>query len=169
METEEAAATQMEILMDELRNAGFDQYEISNFCKPGFYSRHNSSYWQQKKYLGIGPSAHSYNGFSRQSNISNNPLYIKSISQSKIPSQVEVLSQANKINEYLFTTLRTTWGCNLNYLLKQLGHDLLKENYWTLNTLLKHELIIIKNDLMKLTQKGKFLADKIASDLFVKE
>ena len=169
IETEETAASQMETLMDELGNAGFDQYEISNFCRPGFHSRHNSSYWQQKKYLGIGPSSHSYNGLSRQSNINNNPLYIKSITQGKIPCQAEVLSRANKINEYLFTTLRTTWGCNLNHLLTQLNYDLLKENHETVNTLLKHELIILNNDVMKLTQKGKFLADKIASDLFVKE
>jgi len=169
METEEAAAAQMEILMDELGNAGFDQYEISNFCRPGFYSRHNSSYWHQKKYLGIGPSAHSYNELSRQANISNNPLYIKSITQGKIPCQVEVLTRANKINEYLFTTLRTTWGCNLNYLLTQLDYDVLKENQLTLNTLAKHELVMVENDTLRLTQKGKLLADKIASDLFIKE
>jgi len=169
IESEEVAAAQMEVLMDKLGNAGFDQYEISNFCKPGFYSRHNSSYWQQKKYLGIGPSAHSYDGLSRQSNISNNPLYIQSITQGKIPSQVEILSGVNKINEYLFTTLRTTWGCSLNYLLTQLGYDLLKENSQTINMLLEHKLIILENDLIKLTRNGKFLADKIASDLFVRE
>jgi oxygen-independent coproporphyrinogen-3 oxidase len=169
IETEETAGNQMEILMDKLSNAGFDQYEISNFCKPGFYSRHNSSYWQQKKYLGIGPSAHSYNGSSRQSNISNNPLYIQSINQSKMPSQVEVLSRANKINEYLFTTLRTTWGCNLHFLSTQLHYDVLKENQQALDTLLKHEFVKIENDILRLTQKGKLLADKIASDLFVKE
>jgi len=169
VETEEAAANQMQILMDELGNAGFDQYEISNFSKPGFYSRHNSSYWQQKKYLGIGPSAHSYNGLTRQSNINNNPLYIQSITQGKIPCQLEVLTRANKINEYLFTTLRTSWGCNLNYLQAQLGYDLVKENHESLALLLKYEYISLKNDIMKLTQTGKFLADKIASDLFAKE
>jgi oxygen-independent coproporphyrinogen-3 oxidase len=169
VETEETAAAQMEILMDELSKAGFDQYEISNFCKPGFHSRHNSSYWQQKKYLGIGPSAHSFNESSRQSNINNNSLYIKSITQGKIPCQVELLSQANKINEYLFTTLRTTWGSNLKYLLDQLNYDVLKENQQTLDTLMKHEFIAVENNILRLTHKGKLLADKIASDLFVKE
>jgi len=169
VQTEETAATQMEILMDGLGKAGYDQYEISNFCKPGFYSRHNSSYWQQKKYLGIGPSAHSYNGLSRQSNVNNNPLYIQSITQSKIPCQVEVLSRANKINEYVFTTLRTTWGCHLTYLTTQFDYDLLKENHQAISTLLKHQFILVENDILKLTQKGKFLADKIAADLFVKE
>ncbi len=169
VQTEEIAAIQMEILMDKLSNVGFDQYEISNFCKPGFYSRHNSSYWQQRKYLGIGPSAHSYNGSSRQSNISNNPLYIQSITGGKIPCQLEVLSRADKINEYLFTTLRTAWGCNLHFLSTQLNYDVLKENQQVLETLLKHEFVKIENDILRLTQKGKLLADKIASDLFVKE
>jgi len=169
IEPEEVAASQMEILMNDLSTVGYDQYEISNFCKPGFYSRHNSSYWQQKKYLGIGPSAHSYNGLSRQSNISNNSLYVKSITQGKIPCQVEVLTTANRINEYLFTTLRTVWGCDLKYLLEQFSYDLLKENQQALDTLLNHELVVITNDILMLTQKGKLLADKIASDLFAAE
>ncbi|HEV8512077.1 MAG TPA: radical SAM family heme chaperone HemW [Cyclobacteriaceae bacterium] len=169
VETEEAAAAQMEILMEELGNAGFDQYEISNFCKPGFYSRHNSSYWQQKKYLGIGPSAHSYNGLSRQSNINSNTLYIKSITQGKIPCQIEILTRANKINEYLFTTLRTTWGCNLNYLLEQMNYDLMKENHQALDAFIKHQFVTVENNILRLSDKGKLLADKIASDLFIKE
>jgi oxygen-independent coproporphyrinogen-3 oxidase len=167
--TEDIAAIQMEILMNELGKAGFDQYEISNFSKPGFYSRHNSSYWQQRKYLGIGPSAHSYNGASRQANIRNNSLYIQSITRRKIPSEVEILSRANKINEYLFTTLRTSWGSDLNYLTGQLGYDLMTENRENINTFLKHQLVILEKNILKLTQKGKFLADKIASDLFIKE
>jgi oxygen-independent coproporphyrinogen-3 oxidase len=168
-EPDEVAATQMEMLMEETGKAGFEQYEISNFCKPGFYSRHNSSYWQQKKYLGVGPSAHSYQGESRQFNISNNPLYIQSITQGKIPCQVEVLSRANKINEYLFTTLRTMRGCNLNYLRVNLDYDLLKEKHQAIALLEKLEMIHQQNDLLILTQKGKLLADKIASDLFIKE
>src|SRR5260221_8548267 len=169
VENEELAASQMEMLMEELSNSGYEQYEISNFSKPGFYSRHNCSYWQQKKYLGVGPSAHSYNGLSRQYNISNNPLYIQSISQGKIPSQLEVLSRANKINEYLFTTLRTSWGCDLDYLSTQLSYDLLKENSNLISNLVTHGLIFRNKNILVLTQKGKLLADKIASDLFVKE
>jgi oxygen-independent coproporphyrinogen-3 oxidase len=168
-EPDEVAASQMEMLMEVSGNAGYEQYEISNFCKPGFYSRHNSSYWQQKKYLGIGPSAHSYNGESRQYNISNNPRYIQSIAQGKIPRQVEVLSRANRINEYLFTTLRTVWGCNLNYLRRNLDYDLLKEKYQAIALLEKLELVLRQSDILLLTKKGKLLADRIASDLFTKE
>lgn len=168
-EPDEVTAAQMEILMDESGKAGYQHYEISNFCRPGFYSRHNSSYWQQKKYLGIGPSAHSYNGSSRQSNISNNPLYIQSIAQGKLPCEVEVLSRANKINEYLLTTLRTVWGCSLNHLRIQLFYDLLKEKEQEITQFRKLALISIQGDLLILTQKGKLLADQIASDLFIKE
>ena len=168
-EPDEVAASLMEMLMEVSGNAGYEQYEISNFCKPGFYSRHNSSYWQQKKYLGIGPSAHSYNGESRQYNISNNPRYIQSIAQGKIPRQVEVLSRANRINEYLFTTLRTVWGCNLNYLRRNLDYDLLKEKYQAIALLEKLELVLRQSDILLLTKKGKLLADRIASDLFTKE
>ncbi len=128
IESDEAAASQMEILMDLLGRAGYEHYEISNFCRPNFYSRHNSSYWKQKKYLGIGPSAHSYNGSSRQYNIRNNSLYIQSLEQGKIPFEMETLSRANLINEYLLTTLRTSWGCDLDYLAKHFSFDLSAEN-----------------------------------------
>jgi oxygen-independent coproporphyrinogen III oxidase len=168
-QTEDFVATQMELLMNELGKAGFDQYEISNFSKPGFYSRHNSGYWQQKKYLGIGPSAHSYNGLSRQANFRNNNLYIQSIEHGKVPCEVEILSRSNKINEYLLTTLRTSSGSDLNYLLYQLDYDLTKQNKQSMETLLNHQLITFDENIVKLTQKGKLLADKIASDLFIKE
>ncbi len=121
-----------------------------------------------KEISGIGPSAHSYNGLSRQSNISNNPLYIQSINQGKIPFQIEILSRANKINEYLFTTLRTAWGCNLNYLSTQFDYDVFKECRPVLDTLLKHKFAIVEDNHLMLTQAGKLLADKIASDLFVR-
>jgi oxygen-independent coproporphyrinogen-3 oxidase len=166
---EETAATQMEILMDMLSRSGYQQYEISNFSKPDFHSRHNSSYWKQKKYLGIGPSAHSYNGDSRQYNISNNAAYIQSIRQERLPFQLEILTEANKINEYLFTTLRTMWGCNLDYLKTHFTYDLLTENRRQIDMLLTHGLVQLDDSILSLTQKGKLLADKIASDLFAKE
>ncbi|HEY5823663.1 MAG TPA: radical SAM family heme chaperone HemW, partial [Cyclobacteriaceae bacterium] len=121
---EKFAAEEFEILMDELEKAGFEHYEISNFCLPGFQSKHNSNYWKQEKYLGIGPSAHSYDGDSRQFNVSNNALYQKSLNEGKVPFEVEVLSRENKINEYIFTTLRTSWGCQLDYLKESLDYDL---------------------------------------------
>lgn len=166
-ESEDTAASQMEILMTLLDQAGYEQYEISNFCKPELYSRHNSSYWQQKKYLGIGPSSHSYNGESRQFNIANNHLYIQSINQGKVPFQLEILSRENKINEYLLTRLRTKWGCDLQYLSLQLKYDLLQEHQQKIATLLSQGFIQINNNILLLTQKAKLLADKIASDLFV--
>jgi len=166
VEKDEVAATQMEMLADLLDRAGYNHYEISNFCKPGFHSKHNSGYWQQKKYLGIGPSAHSYNGISRQYNSRNNPLYTKSIEQGKVPFELEELSRANKINEYLMTTLRTSWGCDIYYLINKLDYDLLKEKAQSLDVLFVNELVEKKDHFLFLTRKGKLLADKIASDLF---
>jgi oxygen-independent coproporphyrinogen-3 oxidase len=166
---DDVAATQMEILIDMLGKAGYEQYEISNFCKPGFFARHNSSYWQQKKYLGIGPSAHSYNGHSRQFNLANNPLYIQSIEKGVVPSQLEVLSAANKINEYLLTSLRTKWGCDLTYLANTLSYDLLSEQKENIESLLKNGFLERKENLLLLTHKGKMLADKITGELFVEE
>ena len=167
IESDEAAASQMEILMDLLGRAGYEHYEISNFCQPNFYSRHNSSYWKQKKYLGIGPSAHSYNGSSRQYNIRNNSLYIQSLGQGKIPFEMETLSRANLINEYLLTTLRTSWGCDLDYLAKHFCFDLSVDRKKEIDQFQLLGLIEGKENVLVLTQKGKLLADKIAADLFV--
>lgn len=165
-EPEEVAAQQMEILMDTLGNAGYEQYEISNLSKPNLYSRHNSSYWKQKNYLGIGPSAHSYDGVTRQFNIKNNALYIQAIERGEIPFEKEVLTRANQINEYLLTTLRTIWGCDLRYLADQWKFDLASEKEKELNQAYSLGLLEKKENLLLLTRKGKLLADKIASDLF---
>jgi oxygen-independent coproporphyrinogen-3 oxidase len=167
IETEDTAATQMEVLTTKLANAGYEHYEISNFSKPGFHSRHNSSYWRQQKYLGIGPSAHSYDKESRQHNIKNNSLYIKAIEQGQIPFEKEMLSRANQINEYLLTTLRTKWGSDLNYLIEKFDFDLVKMKKREFDGFLKLRLIERKGDTLVLTPKGKLLADKIAADFFV--
>jgi oxygen-independent coproporphyrinogen III oxidase len=167
VESDEIAAEQMEILIDLLGSAGYDHYEISNFCKPGLHSKHNSSYWLQKKYLGIGPSAHSYDGRSRQFNVRNNPFYIQSIEQGKVPFKLEILSRANKINEYLLTTLRTNWGCDVEHLVNEFDYDLMKERSETLKVFFANRLLEKKDRFLLLTCKGKLLADKIASDLFM--
>jgi oxygen-independent coproporphyrinogen-3 oxidase len=164
---DETAARHLEILMDELEREGFEHYEISNFAKPGFYSKHNSSYWRQKKYLGIGPSAHSYNGVSRQFNVNNNNLYIRSLKNDGIAFEKEELSQENMINEYILTTLRTQWGTDLKKLKQDFGYDLLIENTDYLSSIFKNKLAILETDVLRLTRKGKLLADKISSDLFV--
>jgi len=166
-EPDEEAALQMEILIDRLGQAGYEQYEISNFCKQGSYSRHNSNYWRQQKYLGIGPSAHSYDNVSRQHNIKNNSLYIKAIEQREIPFEKEILSRADHINEYLMTTLRTSLGCNLDYLIERFDFDLLESKKREFNLCQELHLLEKKDRTVVLTQKGKLLADKIASDFFV--
>lgn len=164
---EDQSAQQFELVMDSLTQSGFQHYEISNYCLPGFQSKHNTSYWKGKKYLGLGPSAHSYDGATRQFNISNNHLYIKSIQKGILPYDREELTSENKINEYLFTSLRTEWGCDLNYLKNQFGYNLASQNKPYLNQLLASDLIELKDDTITLTRTGKLLADRIASDLFV--
>jgi oxygen-independent coproporphyrinogen III oxidase len=163
---EAQSAGQFEIAMDTLVDHGYQHYEISNFCLPGFASKHNSSYWQQKKYLGVGPSAHSFDGESRQFNVSNNHHYIKSIHQGKIPFEMETLSKENKINEYIFTSLRTSRGCSLAFLKSNYGYelDLIRPAY--LQSITELGYVTLTNQLLVLTRKGKLLADKIASDLF---
>lgn len=163
---DDEAANQLELLVDLLEQAGFEQYEVSNFARPGFQSQHNSSYWKQEKYLGLGPSAHSYNGVVRQFNISNNHHYLKALTSKEIPATTEVLSVEDKINDYLLTTLRTSWGTDL----KKLGHygyDLSLKHQPYLDTLVSQGHAILTSSALILTKKGRLLADKISSDLFV--
>lgn len=164
---DEISARHLEILMDELGQVGYEHYEISNFALPGFYSKHNSSYWKQEKYLGVGPSAHSFNGMSRQFNIANNYLYLKALQKGIVPCEKEELSTENKINEYILTTLRTSWGTDLQKLKTEFGHDMLAKNSDYLSKIINTDLVTLKADKLRLTQKGKLLADKISSDLFV--
>lgn len=164
---DDVAARQLATLIDSLEKENYEQYEVSNFSKPGFQSRHNSSYWKNKNYLGVGPSAHSFNGESRQYNLSNNPMYLRSIQNGKIPFTLEVLSRQDKINEYLLTALRTSWGADLNTLRDQLFYDILKESGDYIQGLQNKGLIVMENNILRLTRQGRFHADKIASDLFV--
>lgn len=164
---DDIAAHQLEILMETLEAAGYDQYEVSNFAKPGFYSKHNSSYWKNQSYLGIGPSAHSFNKESRHYTVSNNHLYLKSMASHIVPLEKEVLTDEDKINEYILTTLRTSWGCNCNVLRDVYGYDLQVDRHDYLMPLLDKGYATLKDSVLTLTKKGKLLADKIASDLFV--
>lgn len=166
---ENLSASQFEIVMDTLTHHGYRHYEISNFCLPGYESKHNTSYWQQKKYLGVGPSAHSFDTDSRQFNISNNPLYIKALHDDRIPFEREVLTRENKINEYLFTSLRTDRGCSLTYLSLQFQYDLMKKSTLYLDKLATEKLVEITDNTLVLTRAGKLVADRIASDLFAVE
>jgi oxygen-independent coproporphyrinogen III oxidase len=164
---EDRAAEHLETLMSTLDAAGYEQYEVSNFSKPGFQSRHNSSYWKQQSYLGIGPSAHSYNKKSRQYNVRNNHQYIRSLQKDTIPFEVEVLTQENKINEYLLTTLRTNWGTDLLRLKHEFQYDLLENHRRFIDTLLERQLVIVEGNYLILTKTGRLLADKITADLFL--
>jgi oxygen-independent coproporphyrinogen-3 oxidase len=166
---ESQAAIQFDLVMDFFHDAGYHQYEISNYCLPGHESKHNTSYWQQKKYLGVGPSAHSYDGISRQFNVNNNALYSKALQEGRIPFEREVLTPENKINEYIFTSLRTSLGCDLGYLTKYFKYDLRTQNDRYLNQLSTKNLITIDKGKIHLTRFGKLLADRIAADLFVGE
>ncbi|MBX2964781.1 MAG: radical SAM family heme chaperone HemW [Cyclobacteriaceae bacterium] len=165
--SDDAAAHHLEILMNMLHHAGYEHYEISNFALPGFYSKHNSSYWKQENYLGVGPGAHSYNQKTRQYNVRNNHRYLKAIAQGSVPAETEILSEENKINEYILTTLRTQWGTNLAELKQKHGYDLINQNHVYIQGLIAQGLAVINNSVLTLTRKGKFLADKIASDLFI--
>lgn len=165
-EPDEVSANHLETLMRELALAGYEHYEISNFSKPGFHSKHNSSYWKGSHYLGVGPSAHSYNGESRQYTISNNHAYLKAIQAETIPVEKEILSRENKINEYILTSLRTSWGTDLEFLKRIHDYDLVEQNQQYINQLLEKQLVTLRNNILMLTQAGKLLADKISSDLF---
>jgi len=166
---EEAAAAQFAILRSELAEAGFEQYEVSNFAKAGTYSRHNTAYWQGTPYLGLGPSAHSFNKIQRSWNIANNALYISALSENKVPQTTETLSRANQINEALMTGLRTKWGVNPDEIKATWDYDVLYNNSTLLSKLEKEGLLSISSTCLKLTPKGLFMADGIASDLFISE
>jgi oxygen-independent coproporphyrinogen-3 oxidase len=164
---EEFSIEQFALLTSTLASAGFEQYEISNFALPGYYSKHNSNYWKKQTYLGIGPSAHSYNGHTRQYNVANNVKYIKALENATIPASVEELSVADQVNEYILTSLRTKWGCDLKEVTCLHGIDLRKKNAAYIEYCLLRNLITIEADVLKLTPAGKLLADQIASDLFI--
>ena len=161
---EEQAARQFEILVRKTAEAGFEHYEISNFAQPGFHSRHNSSYWQGKKYLGIGPSAHSFDEKTRQWNVTNNAQYIRSIKAGLIPFEQEVLTQDQLYNEYVMISLRTKWGCDLKKIMT-LGYEV--HFLESAQPYIAEDIIERNGDIFCLTPKGKFLADGVASELFV--
>ena len=164
---DEVAQEHFEILVETLTKNGFIHYELSNFGKENYFSRNNSSYWLGKKYIGIGPSAHSYNGVSRSWNIANNSIYIKSINENKLPNEIEVLSITDIYNEYIMTGLRTIWGISLIKIEKDFGIEYLEYLMKQSQKFLNDDLLFIENNILKATIKGKFLCDGIASDLFL--
>jgi len=163
---EEQSAEQFLILMEETIKNGYEQYEISNFCKPGFHSRHNSNYWNGIKYLGLGPSAHSFDGNSRQWNVSNNFRYIKSITENKISSEKETLTIDQKFNEYMMTGLRTSTGISVEKVKTEFGENYLSSLLTEAKNYLDSGKIILKENHFILTNAGKLIADRISSDFF---
>jgi oxygen-independent coproporphyrinogen-3 oxidase len=166
---EQLAATQFEQLTAALTDGGYEHYEISNFAKPGRYARHNTAYWQRRPYLGVGPSAHSYNGVSRQYNIANNARYIADIRQAVLPATVEELTIADQVNEYLLTGLRTQWGCSVAELDALLGNDFSRQQQRELTDLYQTGWLRRDGDQLRLTPAGKLFADRVAATLFVEE
>lgn len=164
---DEVAQEHFQILVDTLQENGFIHYELSNFGKENYFSKNNSAYWLGKKYLGIGPSAHSYDGVSRSWNIANNSIYLKEIQEDKLPSEVEILSQEDRYNEYIMTGLRTIWGVSLARIEEEFGTKFLDYLLKQAAKFVADDLLSIVENTMKTTRKGKFLADGIASDLFV--
>ena len=160
---QEKQSEQFLLLMQWLEVAGYEHYEISNFAKPGLRSRHNSSYWLGKKYLGLGPSAHSFNGESRQWNISNNNIYIESLEKNKIPFEKETLTPSQKVNEYIMTALRTKEGLDLG----KLSEDISDELRAASKKIIESGKLILQENKLILTTEGKLFADGIAAELFV--
>ena len=164
---DEVAQQHFLALVETLEKNNFTHYELSNFGKENYFSKNNSSYWLGNKYLGIGPSAHSYNGISRSWNVSNNSVYIKAIQEDLLPSENENLSFSDRYNEYIMTGLRTIWGVSLERIENEFG--ILYSNYLKNQTqrFLKDDLLFIEDGILRPTLKGKFLTDGIASDLFI--
>ena len=152
--------------LSEMKNNGYEQYEISNFCMPNSYSRHNSSYWKKDNYLGLGPSAHSFLGDKRLWNVSNNGKYIKSLEEGILPLQEECLTVRDRYNEYVMTSLRTKWGCSLEVI--ETDFSLEFANYFKeeIKSYVVQGYVNLEMEVYYLTESGKLLADRIASDLF---
>lgn len=166
---ENLALEHFNLLIDQTEKHGLVHYEISNFGKPSYFSKHNTSYWLGEKYMGIGPSAHSFNGIERSWNVSNNAKYIKDLVKNNLPSQLEELTVNNRFNEYIMTGLRTIWGVSLHRIESEFGLEYLQQLKKAAQPFVENGLLEItdKSQTLRTTKKGKFLIDGIASDLFI--
>lgn len=164
--SDEVAHEHFMLLTEKLQENGFVHYELSNFGKEGYFSRNNTAYWLGKKYLGIGPSAHSYDGISRSWNIANNALYLKAIENNELPAEKEKLTIADRYNEYVMTGLRTIWGVSVTRVEQEFGLLYKKHLLNEAANFISNDLLSLEDNVLKTTSKGKFLADGLASDLF---
>lgn len=164
---EEQAAGQFALLMDQLITAGYDHYEISNFALPGKHAWHNTNYWRGAHYLGLGPSAHSFDGQSRQWNVAHNNQYLHRIlKEHKVPHEREQLSENDQYNEYLMTSLRTMWGCDLDHIKIVFGPEALRQLLSQAGVFITKGHMLHKEDRLLLSHAGKLMADGIAAALF---
>ena len=164
---DEVAQEHFHLLLDKLEENGFIHYELSNFGKENYFSKNNSSYWLGKKYIGIGPSAHSYDGEKRGWNVSNNTLYLKSIQENKLPLETETLTKTDRYNEYVMTGLRTIWGISLDRIETEFGKTYLDYLNQQAAKYIEDHLLFVDDNVLRTTKSGKFLSDGIASDLFL--
>ncbi len=167
--SEDIAARQYRYAIETLTQAGYEHYEVSNFAKPGFRSKHNSAYWSGEKYLGVGPGAHSYDGNTRSYNVRNNTKYINEIEKGVLPETIEYLSKIQRINEYVLTHLRTAKGIDLTEVRSKFEVDLKKDSKQVLSNYLNQGLIVWEGDQIRLTIDGFMVADEIALGLFYDE
>ncbi len=166
--SEQHSSAQFEIMLAAMHYSDYIQYEISNFCKDGAHSKHNTNYWLKEKYLGLGPSAHSYNGASRQWNVSNNAAYIRSLSQDNdVWFEKEELTSGQQYNEYIMTSLRTIWGTDINYIASAFGEEIALYCSREVEKYVSSGNVLLEENKLFLTDKGKLIADRIASDLFI--
>lgn len=163
---EETAARHFELLMSEMRRYGYLHYEISNFAQPNHLAKHNTNYWLGVPYLGIGPSAHSFDGKSRQWNISNNAMYIRNINDEKLPFTREELSTTQRYNEYVMTSMRTMWGCDPNQILEKFGKKYLTYFNKRVIEFVKSQTVTTDGKKYFLSEEGRLFADRIAMELF---
>jgi len=164
--SENESARQFDLLLDTLEKAGYEHYEISNFARSGFRSRHNTAYWQQKPYIGIGPAAHSFDGNSRQWNVSNNSKYIAALESGTVWFEREKLTPAERYNDYILVSLRTIWGADIGYIRNHFGETFANEFLRQAAAYLQNGYMQEQKGIFALTRKGKLIADRIASDLF---
>jgi oxygen-independent coproporphyrinogen III oxidase len=165
--SEEASLSSYDILIKTTKAHNYEHYEVSNFCRNGYYSRHNTNYWMQGKYLGIGPSAHSFNGSSRQWNVSVNSKYIEAVNKGEIFYEIENLTESEQFNDYLLTGLRTIWGIDMEIIEKKFGK---KYTEYLQNILVKYhetDYLNVSGNKIRLTEKGMFVSDSIISGLFL--
>lgn len=165
--SQELRVAHFELLMDRLAAAGYEQYELTNFCKPGYASRHNSSYWQGTPYLGLGPTAHSFNGVSRQWNVRSLQKYVAALEQDSLACEVETLSPTDRINETLMTELRTAQGLNLSALGARFGKQQATRVCVHAAPAITNGWLVIEGDHLRLTREGKLRADAICGELFL--